>query len=74
LSQLGVPHIQNFEILEFLSNLKSFENFKKVLNGSKFDKRCLLRISIQNFFQILAVFLKKGQKFVVGQKVRLGRS
>jgi hypothetical protein len=50
-----------------------------MLDGSKFGKRCLLGISIQNFFQIwndlnflkenLEFFLKKGQKLA---QVRLG--
>jgi hypothetical protein len=85
LSQLGVPHTQNFEIpLKTQESKKieiSFENFQKLLDGSKFGKRCLLRISIQNFFQIweilnflkenLDFFLKKGQNFV---QVRLGTS
>jgi hypothetical protein len=52
----------------------SFENFQNMLDGSKFGKRRLLRISIQNLFQIwknlnfleenLEIFLKKDQKFV----------
>jgi hypothetical protein len=57
---------ENFEI--------SFEIFQKMLAGPKFDKRCHLGISIQNFVQIwkilnflqenLEFFLKNGQKFV----------
>jgi hypothetical protein len=76
LSQLIVPHTQNFEIPLKTQESKifeiSFENFQKKLDGSKFGKRCLLKISIQNFFQIwkilnflqenLEFFLKKGQK------------
>jgi hypothetical protein len=52
-----------------------------MLDGSKFGKKCLLEITIQNFFQIwkiliffkenLEFFFKKGQKFV---QVRLGTS
>jgi hypothetical protein len=42
----------------------SFENFQKKRNGSKLSKRCLLRISIQNFFQIWKIFFKNGQKYV----------
>jgi hypothetical protein len=78
LSRLGVPHTQNFEIPVKTQESKkfgiSFENFQKKLVGSKFGKKCLLGISIQNFFQIwnilnflkenLEFFLKKGQKFV----------
>jgi hypothetical protein len=45
----------NFEILLKTQESKifeiSFENFQKMLDGSKFCKRCLLRISIQNFFR-----------------------
>jgi hypothetical protein len=56
LSQLGVPHTQNFEIPLKTQESKyfeiSFENFQKMLDGLKFGKRFLLRISIQNFFQI----------------------
>jgi hypothetical protein len=55
LSQLGVPHNQNFEIpLKTQESKKfeiSFENFQKMLDGSKFGKRCLLGIFIQNFFR-----------------------
>jgi hypothetical protein len=81
LTQLGVPHTQKFEILKFLEKLRGqkiletvFENFQKMLDGSKFGERFLLGISIQNIFQIwkiliflkenLEFFLKKGQKFV----------
>jgi hypothetical protein len=52
-----------------------------MLDGSNFNKKCLLVSSIQNFFQIWKILnflqensefsLKKGQKFVL---VRLGRS
>jgi hypothetical protein len=65
--------VKNFEI--------SFENFQKMLDGSKFGKICLLGISFKNIFQIwkilkkfkenLDFFLKKGQKCV---QVRLGTS
>jgi hypothetical protein len=52
LSQRGVPHTQNFEIP--LKNFEiSFENIQKMLDGSKFGKRCFLGISIQNFFSDL---------------------
>jgi hypothetical protein len=67
LSQLGVPHIQNFEIPLKTRESKnfeiSFENFQKMLGGSKFGKRCLLGISIQNFFRI-GKFFKKNQKIL----------
>jgi hypothetical protein len=59
LSQLGVPHTQNFEILQILEklrtkkNLISFENFQKLLDGSKFGKKCLIGIFIQNFISDL---------------------
>jgi hypothetical protein len=50
LSQLGIPHTQNFEIPLKIQDSKkmeiSFENFQKMLDGSKFGKRCLLGISI----------------------------
>jgi hypothetical protein len=55
LSQLSVPHTQNFEIPLKTQESKNFEistNFQKMLNGSKCAKRCLLGISIQNFYQI----------------------
>jgi hypothetical protein len=56
LSELGVAYTQNFEIpLKTLESKKfeiNFENFQKMLDGSKIGKRCLLKISIQNFFQI----------------------
>jgi hypothetical protein len=79
LSQLGVPHTQNFEILKFLTktqeskNLKIiFENFNKMLDGSIFDNSCLLGSSIQNFFQIWKIlnFLKENLEFSLkkGQK------
>jgi hypothetical protein len=46
LSQLGVPLTQNFEIpLKVQESKKfeiSFENFQKILDGSKFGERCLL--------------------------------
>jgi hypothetical protein len=87
LSQLGVPHTHNFEILEFLKNLRSqnfeisFENFQKMLDGSKFGKRCLLGISFQNYFQIWKIlnFLKENLEFFLKKsqtldEVRLGRS
>jgi hypothetical protein len=81
LSQLGVPHTQNFEILKFLEKLRSqkkLNQFWKVSKnaryGSKFGKRCLFGISIQNLFQIrkilnfldenLEFFLKSGKKCV----------
>jgi hypothetical protein len=51
LNQLGVPQTQNFEIPLKTQEI-SFENFQKMLDGSKFGKRSLLGISIQNFFQI----------------------
>jgi hypothetical protein len=55
LSQIGVPHTQNFEIPLKTQESKqieiSFENFQKMLDGSKFGKRCLLGISIQNFIE-----------------------
>jgi hypothetical protein len=55
LSQLDVPHTQNFEIHSKNSGVKNlkiiFENFNKMLDGSNFDKSCLLEISIQNFFR-----------------------
>jgi hypothetical protein len=57
LSQLGVPYTQNFEIPFKTQDIKkieiSIENFQKLLDGSKFGKRCLLGISIQNFFKDL---------------------
>jgi hypothetical protein len=37
----------------------SFENFQKMLDGSKFVKRCLLGISIQNRFEKYQIFFKK---------------
>jgi hypothetical protein len=51
LSQLGVPQNSDFEILKFLKKLRSQKIMKLVLktfmlDGSNFDKRCLLRISI----------------------------
>jgi hypothetical protein len=53
LSQLGELHTQNFEIpLNTQESKKieiSFENFQKMLDGSKFGERCLLGIFIQNF-------------------------
>jgi hypothetical protein len=58
LSQLDVPHIQNFDILKFEIPLKtqeskkieiSFENFQKMLDGSKFGKRCLLGSLFRTF-------------------------
>jgi hypothetical protein len=56
MSQLGVPHTQNFEIpskTQESKNLKIiFENSNKMLDGSNFNKSCLLKSSIQNFFQI----------------------
>jgi uncharacterized membrane protein len=78
LSQLGVSHTQNFEIplkTQVSKKLEiSFENFKKIIDDSKFGRRFLLQISIQNFFQIwkilnflnenLDFFLKKCQKCV----------
>jgi hypothetical protein len=68
LSQLGVSHTQNFEIPLKTQESKnfgiSFENYKKMLDGSKFGKRCLLEISIQIFFFNLEFFLKKSQKLV----------
>jgi hypothetical protein len=82
LSQFGVPHTQNFEIpLKSQESKKieiSFESFQKMLDGSKFGKRCLLGISIRFFFRFgkyriffkkFLIFLKKGQNFV-----RLGTS
>jgi hypothetical protein len=38
----------------------SFENFQKILDGSKFGKRCFLGISIQIFFRFgkFYIFLK----------------
>jgi hypothetical protein len=57
LSQLGVPCTQNFEIpLKTQESKKfenSFENFQKMLNVSKFGKRCLLGISISELFSDL---------------------
>jgi hypothetical protein len=45
LSQLDVPHTQNFEIplkTQESKNLKIiFENLNKMLDGSNFDKICL---------------------------------
>jgi hypothetical protein len=59
LSQLGVPHTQNFVILKFLEKLRrqkkienSFETFQSMLDFSNFGKRCFLGISIQICFQI----------------------
>jgi hypothetical protein len=56
LSQLGAPHTQNFEVpLKTQESKKfeiSFENFQNMLDGSTIGKRCLLRISIQNYFQL----------------------
>jgi hypothetical protein len=52
LSQLGVLHTPNFEIpLKTQVSKKfeiNFENFQKMLDGSKFGKRCILGIFIQN--------------------------
>jgi hypothetical protein len=70
LIQLGAPHSQNFEIPLKTQESKnfeiSFENFQKMLDGSKFGKKYLLgnhsvlfRIwKTQNFFN-LEFFLKK---------------
>jgi hypothetical protein len=58
LSQPGVPHPQNFEIWKFLYKLrsekisKSVENFQKMLDGSKFGKRCIWE-SLFRFFSDL---------------------
>jgi hypothetical protein len=56
LSQLSVPQTQNFEIPLKNSGVKKFKNhflnFNKMVDGSNFDKVCLLGISIQNYFQI----------------------
>jgi hypothetical protein len=61
----------NFEIALKTQESKNFEisleNFQKMLDGPKFGKRCLLEISIQNFFQIWKIlnswiFLKNRSK------------
>jgi hypothetical protein len=78
LSQLGAPHTQYFEIPLKTQESKemkiSFEIFQKMLDSSNFGKKCLLEISIQNFFPIwkfqnflsenLDFFLKKTQNLV----------
>jgi hypothetical protein len=46
---LKTQESKNFEI--------SFGNFQKMLDGSKFGKRCLLGISIQNFFQFWKILI-----------------
>jgi hypothetical protein len=58
LGWIDAPHTQNFEILKSLEQTQeakkfkiTFEIFVKILDGSNFGKRCLLRCSIYNFFQ-----------------------
>jgi hypothetical protein len=80
LSQLVVPHTQNFEIpLKTQESKKidiSFENFKKMLDGSKYGKRCLLRISVQIFFQVWKIlkFLLENLEFFLKKVKNLSKS
>jgi hypothetical protein len=70
LSELGIPLTQNFEIPLKTQESKnfeiSFENFQKMLDGSKFGKRCFLGIFF-NFgkFKIFFKNIKKIKKILL---------
>jgi hypothetical protein len=56
LSQLGVPHTQNFEIPLKTQESKnfeiSFEKFQTMLDGLKLGKRCFWASEFSELFQI----------------------